>query len=118
MDMTRPTTGTEVRRLIGIVQYYRDLWPRSGHILAPLTEAAAGKTKRARIKWTDELERAFLEMRKMVSKEALLTYPDWSKPFTIHTDASDFQLGAVISQNDKPIATITITQRFMHYNYD
>jgi hypothetical protein len=40
----------------------------------------------------------------MVSKETLLNYPDWSKPFEIHTDASDKQLGAVISQNKKPIA--------------
>jgi hypothetical protein len=117
MDMTRPTTSTEVRRLIGIVQYYRDLWPRRSHILAPLTEAAAGKTKRAKIKWTEELERAFLEMKKMVSKEALLTYPDWSKPFTIHTDASDFQLGAVISQNDKPIAFFSRKLNSAQRNY-
>ena len=117
MDMTRPTTSTEVRRLIGIVQYYRDLWPRRSHILAPLTEAAAGKTKRAKIKWTDELERAFLEMKKMVSKEALLTYPDWSKPFTIHTDASDFQLGAVISQDDKPIAFFSRKLNSAQRNY-
>ena len=40
----------------------------------------------------------------MVSEETLLNYPDWTQPFTIHTDASDYQLGAVISQNDKPIA--------------
>ena len=115
--MTHPTTSTKVRRLIGIVQYYRDLWPRRSHILAPLTEAAAGKTKRAKIKWTDELERAFLEMKKMVSKEALLTYPDWSKPFTIHTDASDFQLGAVISQDDKPIAFFSRKLNSAQRNY-
>ena len=40
----------------------------------------------------------------MVSKSTILTYPDWSKPFDIHTNASDTQLGAVISQNDMPIA--------------
>ena len=34
----------------------------------------------------------------------MLTYPDFNKPFDIHTDASDFQLGAVISQEGKPIA--------------
>jgi len=39
----------------------------------------------------------------MVSAETLLTYPDWTIPFTIHTDASDKQLGTVISQNNKPI---------------
>ena len=117
MDMTCPTTSTKVRRLNGIVQYYRDLWPRRSHILSPLTEAAAGKTKRAKIKWTDELERAFLEIKKMVSTEALLTYPDWSKPFTIHTDASDFQLDAVISQDDKPIAFFSRKLNSAQRNY-
>jgi hypothetical protein len=40
----------------------------------------------------------------MVQTETLLTYPDWTIPFTIHTGASDYQLGAVISQRNKPIA--------------
>ena len=40
----------------------------------------------------------------MVCQETLLTYPDWTRPFDIHTDASDYQLGAVISQQGKPIA--------------
>ena len=34
----------------------------------------------------------------------MLAYPDFNKPFEIHTDASHYQLGAVISQNGKPIA--------------
>jgi hypothetical protein len=43
-------------------------------------------------------------MKKIISKETLLAYPDFDKPFIIHTDASHTQLGAVISQNNKPIA--------------
>ena len=39
-----------------------------------------------------------------MAKETLLAYPDFSKKFEIHTDASDYQLGAVISQEGKPIA--------------
>jgi hypothetical protein len=31
-------------------------------------------------------------------------YPDFNKPFHIHTDASHYQLGAVISQDNHPIA--------------
>ena len=102
-SMERPTTVTEVRRLIGMVQYYRDLWPRRSHVLEPFTAISSGK-KRAKIKWTPQLEEAFHKIKQMVCKETLLTYPDWSKPFDIHTDASDFQLGAVISQEGKPIA--------------
>ena len=33
-----------------------------------------------------------------------MSYPDFNKPFEIHTDSSHTQLGAVISQNNKPIA--------------
>ena len=39
----------------------------------------------------------------MVSSETLLSYIDWKIIFTIHPDASDKQLCAVISQNNKPI---------------
>ena len=43
-------------------------------------------------------------MKKILSKETLLAYPDFTKPFVVHTDASHTQLGAVISQDNRPIA--------------
>ena len=39
----------------------------------------------------------------MLSKETLLRYLDFFKGFKIHTDASKYQLGAVISYDGKPI---------------
>ena len=39
----------------------------------------------------------------MVSAETLFSFPDWTITFVVHTDASDKQSGAVISQNNKPI---------------
>ena len=41
--LERPTTVTEVHRLIGMVQYYQDLWPRRSHILEPFTAISSGK---------------------------------------------------------------------------
>ena len=101
--LARPRTVTEVRRLIGMVQYYRDLWPRQSHVLEPFT-ALSSEKKGTKMKWNDELESAFQEVKQMVSKSAMLTYPDWLKPFEIQKNVSDFQLGAVISQEGKPIA--------------
>ena len=38
-----------------------------------------------------------------MARDTLLTYPDFNKTFKIHTAASTFQLGAVISQKGKPV---------------
>ena len=42
--------------------------------------------------------------KRVIVKETLLAYPNFNKPFQIHTDASNYQLGAVVSQEGKPIA--------------
>jgi len=39
-----------------------------------------------------------------MARKILLTYPNFSKSFNIFTDASDFQLGGVITQDDLPFA--------------
>ena len=39
----------------------------------------------------------------MVTAETLLSYTYWTLLFTVHTDESDKQLGAVISHKNKPI---------------
>ena len=53
----------------------------------------------------------------MVSAETLLSYPYWKVPFTVHTDASDKQLCAVIIQNNKPIALFSIILSKPQINY-
>ena len=103
MDIAQTETTTESRLIIDIVQYYRYMWPRRSHILASLVYAASGP-KGGKILWNDELESSFQELKGMVSSETLISYPDWKLPFTVHTYASDKQLGGFIIQNKKPIA--------------
>ena len=43
----------------------------------------------------------------MVSAETLISHSDWKLSFTVHNDASEKQLGAIISQNNKPIAFLS-----------
>ena len=84
-----------------MVNYYRDMWRRRSHLLAPLTKLVGAN---ATFKWEDEQQHAFESMKEIMSKETLLSFPDFGKTFHIYTDASDYQLGAVIMQDDKPLA--------------
>ena len=77
------------------------MWPHRSHILAPLTRLTSENIK---FQWTDVEQLAFEQIKKVISKETLLAYPDFSLEFNIHTDASHYQLGSVITQNGKPIA--------------
>ncbi|MGH3055234.1 MAG: RNase H-like domain-containing protein, partial [Gaiellaceae bacterium] len=65
--------------------------------------------------WTDIHQKAFTDMKTIMGRQILLTFPNFSIPFHIYTDASDAQLGSVIMQDEKPIAfysrKLTPTQR-------
>ena len=100
-NLATPQTRKQLRSFIGLVNYYRDLWPKRSETLDPLTALTSNSVK---WKWTEEHQDAFDTMKKIVAKEVILSYPDFNKEFEIHTDASATQLGAVISQDGKPIA--------------
>jgi hypothetical protein len=77
------------------------MWIRRSDVLAPLSRLTSKTTA---WHWTDVEQKAFDTMKCIISRETLLAYPNFNKPFIIHTNASHTQLGAVISQDNKPIA--------------
>ncbi len=62
------------------------------------------KTKKKPWQWDPTHQHAFDDVKAAIAKETVLAYPDFSKPFEIYTDASSMQLGAVITQDNRPIA--------------
>ena len=104
MAMEPPKTLTELRRFIGMVNFYRPMFQKRAHILAPLTGLTKVKPQAFKSLWKEEQEKAFKEVKSVISRDVLLRYPDLNAPFVIETDASDYQLGAVIKQRGQPIA--------------
>jgi hypothetical protein len=94
-------------------------------MLAPLTSLVGecGQTKVTRAKGTkkvswhlDEVhQRALDHIKATIAREVVLAYPDFSKVFEIYTDAWSKQLGAVITQENRPIVffswKLSTTQR-------
>ena len=77
------------------------MWIRRSELLAPLTSMTS---KESKYNWTELHQKNFDLIKKIIAKEVLLAYPNFNARFDIHTDASQYQLGAVISQDNKPIA--------------
>jgi hypothetical protein len=111
----KPPTGVrQLRHVLGMVKYYRDLWARQSNMLAPLTSLVgecdqtkstrAEETKKVPWHWDEVHQRAFDHVKATIAKDAVLAYPDYSKVFVIYTDDSSKQLGAVITQDNRPIA--------------
>jgi hypothetical protein len=82
------------------------------NMLAPLTSLVGecGQTKSTKAKgtkkvpwhWGDVHQRASDHLNATIAKDLVLAYPDYSKVFGIYTDASSKQLGAVITQDNRP----------------
>jgi hypothetical protein len=61
LHMDHPRNATELHMFISCVNYYRDMWPSRAHIQKLLTDQSVLK-KRAPIKWTDKMQKAFDKM--------------------------------------------------------
>ena len=85
-----------MRSFLGAVNYYKDMWPQRAHLLKPLTDKSGKKPKE--FKWTNQMQKAFEEMKALMAVECLMAYPDHNKEFQIYTNTFDYQMGAVILQ--------------------
>jgi hypothetical protein len=101
--MDHPCNATELCMLIGCINYYCDMWPIHAHILKLLMDQS-GLKKKAPIKWTDEMQKAFGKMHLLMADNSLPAYSDHNKWFDVYTDASDFQLGTCIIQEGRLVA--------------
>lgn len=100
-DIKEPKNVKEIQSFIGIANYYRRFIPNFAKIAIPLIKLTR---KNNAFLWTEECTTAFNKLKELLVSNNVLAFPNFNKPFAISTDASNEALGAVLSQDDKPIA--------------
>ena len=100
-----PKTVKDIRAFIGLAGYYRRHVPNFAGLAKPLTTLTK---KDVPFVWTHECQQAFEELKRILSTEPLLIYPDFLQPFIVACDTSTKAVGAVLSQlrsgEERPIA--------------
>lgn len=114
-----PRNPREVKGFLGLAGYYRRFVGHFADIAKPLTQLTR---KGVDFDWGEAQQRAFNDLKEALCSDSVLVYPQFDKPFTLATDASQLALGAVLSQDqdglERPVAYISRQTTTAEANYD
>lgn len=99
-DWPVPLTLTALRGFLGLTSFYRRFIRNYAAVAAPLTDLLKVIT----YQWNEQAQQAFTDLKKKITSNPTLCLPDFGQPFVLETDASAIAIGAVLSQNQHPIA--------------
>ena len=102
-----------------MASYYRRYIQGFADVTAPLHEVTKGGA--GRFTWTVEAEHAFQTLKRLLCTSPILAMPDFTLPFILYTDASDKELGDILSQNvngqDAAVAYASLSLTSAKKNY-
>jgi hypothetical protein len=109
------TTIKQLQAFLGLMGYYRKFIKNFAQVAKPMTDLLKNESVN---EWGDAHTAAKQELISIITNAPLLQSPNYSKPFTIATDASNIALGAVLSQEGKPVAFLSKTFSDRECNWD
>lgn len=88
---------------MGLSGYYRKFIRSYAVISKPLTDLL----KKGTFHWIHTSQEAFNKLKEAMSSSPLLDVPDFSEKFVVETDASQYDIGAVLMQKGHPLAFLS-----------
>ena len=93
----RPVSCTDVRRFVGLSNYYRKFVKGFANLAAPLTSLCSPKAK---FRWTAVEQRSFEQLQAALMSAPVLRVWDPARPTRLITDASELAVSAILEQPD------------------
>ncbi|KAJ4717067.1 Retrovirus-related Pol polyprotein [Melia azedarach] len=90
-----PKSVKDVRSFLGHAGFYRRFIKNFSVISKPLCNLLSKDTL---FEWTESCQEAFVKLKSMLTSAPIMQPPDWTLPFEIMCDASDYAVGAVLGQ--------------------
>ena len=94
LEAPEPTNVSELKSFLGMINYYQNYLPSLATVVEPMHKLLR---KEAVWSWEEEQRQAFKTAQKMLSEAPLLIHFDPSQKIVVHTDASPYGLGSVLS---------------------
>jgi cleavage and polyadenylation specificity factor subunit 1 len=136
LKFPKPETITQLRRFLGLFNFYRRFVPKAAHILAPLNKFLEGiknnkkcrkraQNNRETLQWTEVTDEAFTNAKNAIAKATLIRHPIPGANLSVFVDASYFAVGGSLMQQNQdhwePIAfsSVKLTksqQKFSTYD--
>jgi hypothetical protein len=113
-----PTCKREIQQFLGFVNFYRRFVEGFARIAKALTKL----TGKEMWEWTEDQQKAFEGLKEKIALEVTLAMPNNKGQFKVEFDASDFAIGAILSQQQedgtwRPIAFISRSLNDAERNY-
>lgn len=99
-NFPKPTMAKELKRFIGMINFYRKFLPHAVKYQSRLQTLIRGNIKNdtRTICWTQDMEDAFLRCKEELAKATLLVHPVKNADLALFVDASDTAVGAALHQ--------------------
>ena len=101
LDFPVPSTHKGMKQFLGLANYFRDHVENHSIITQPLQAMVTNYNKNKPLQWTEDLIARFHKVRQTVAECPQLHFIDETLPLFLHTDASDYGIGAYLFQVNK-----------------